>query len=67
VPDKKKLDSAAKKLLAIFEEHAQHLPPEEQDAKWQAFSGVVAKVGTPAKQQARPKTPSIPRVSRRRA
>jgi hypothetical protein len=65
--DEKKLNRTAQKLLAIFEDHAKDLPSAEKDAKWRAFSRVVAKVGTPAKPQARPKNAATPRVSRRHA
>ena len=65
--DEKKLDKAAKKLLAIFEDHGKDLPSAENEARWHAFSRVVAKVGTHAKRQARPKNAVTPRVSRGRA
>jgi|HubBroStandDraft_1064217.scaffolds.fasta_scaffold1343550_2 hypothetical protein len=65
--NEKKLDKAAQKLLAIFEDAAKDLSPTEQDAKWRAFSRVVSTVGTHAKPQARPKSAATPRVSRRRA
>lgn len=44
--DQKTLDKAAKKLLAIFEEHAKDFSQAEQETKWRAFSRVVAKIGT---------------------
>jgi len=60
--DEKKLDTTAQKLLAIFEVDAKDLSPAQRDAKWRAFSRVVATVGTHAKPQARPKNAATPRV-----
>lgn len=67
VGDNKKLDQAAKKILAILDDHAKDFTPAEQDAKWRAFSRAVAKVGTRARRAARPKTASSPRAGRKHA
>jgi hypothetical protein len=52
----KKLEGAAERLLDIFERSAENLSAPERDAKWRAFNRVMAKVGSRAKSQAKPRT-----------
>ena len=63
----KKLDNAAERLLGIFERSVENLPAPERDAKWRAFKGVVAKIGSRAKSQGKPKILGTLREARRRA
>jgi hypothetical protein len=63
----KKLGSAAEQLLDILERSVENIPGPERDAKWRALNGVVAKIGSRAKSQAKPKILGSLRVARRRA
>jgi hypothetical protein len=45
---KKRLDTAANKLLDVLDRHSQGSPAAEVDAKWSALATVVAKVETRA-------------------
>ncbi len=62
---KKGLEKAAEDLAAVLERHFNSLPADERKLKRAALEGAVAKIGTPAKSAAPPRTRASRRAGRR--